>query len=334
MTEKINGYKEISVIVLTYNPKWDKMYITLQSILKQKDINLEIIIADDGSPNFSEFENALISYFYQNEFVKYKIIHQDSNVGTVCNLLAAVQKTTFKYIKVISPGDALFSCSILCDWLDYVIANDLELSAGLAVWYENKSSEIKILDNYPKMPKNSHVLLPNHNYYECVFNMLRYENQVHGASIIVNREILIKYMEMLKNNGIILIEDLFVNIAILDKCKVGFYPRYTVWYEFNTGVTSSVSPNRFFYKKVLDDDLRKHKSLILKNIENINDFRINDIMAFVNIKCTKTLGAKLKSLFYYVFFPQYMIWMLKYKFYKRKSTKVTDKTFIESCINK
>ena len=40
---------EISVIVACYNPDWRKLKATLKSIIKQNDICLEIIIADDGS---------------------------------------------------------------------------------------------------------------------------------------------------------------------------------------------------------------------------------------------------------------------------------------------
>ena len=334
MTEKIKKNKEISVIILTFNPKWDKTYMTLQSILKQINVDLEIVVTDDGSSNFIEFEKKLRGYFEQNNFTNYKIIHQENNVGTVCNMLIAAQKATRKYIKAISPGDTLFSCNSLCDWLDYITENDLDLSAGLAVWYENKFGEIKILDDQPKMPKNDRTLLPRFDYYECIFNMLRYENQVHGASIVVDREILIKYMTLLKNNDIVLVEDLFFNIAILDKCKIGLYPQHVVWYEYNTGVGSSVSPDRCIYRKVLDDDYKKHKILMLKTIENINDCKLNDILSFVKIKRTKTLGAKLKSLVYYISHPQYMIWMLKYKLYKRKTAKIIDKTFIESCMVK
>ena len=40
---------QVSVIVCTYNSKWEKLKSTLLSILSQRDISFEIIIADDGS---------------------------------------------------------------------------------------------------------------------------------------------------------------------------------------------------------------------------------------------------------------------------------------------
>ena len=45
-----------SVIVLTYNNKLEQILLTLKSILKQKGILYEIIIADDCSDVFYEKE--------------------------------------------------------------------------------------------------------------------------------------------------------------------------------------------------------------------------------------------------------------------------------------
>ena len=42
---------DFSVIVLNYHPDKDKLFATLRSILCQKDVSFEIILADDGSPD-------------------------------------------------------------------------------------------------------------------------------------------------------------------------------------------------------------------------------------------------------------------------------------------
>ena len=48
---KIENKYDISVIIVTYNPKWEKLRTTILSILFQKNINIEIIVSDDGSKN-------------------------------------------------------------------------------------------------------------------------------------------------------------------------------------------------------------------------------------------------------------------------------------------
>ena len=47
----MNKVIDMSVIVVTYNSEWEKIKITLNSILRQKNISLQIIVADDGSEN-------------------------------------------------------------------------------------------------------------------------------------------------------------------------------------------------------------------------------------------------------------------------------------------
>ena len=52
---------EISVLVLTYNFIYNNLIKTLDSIISQKNINFEIVIADDGSENNHKKE--IIDYF-------------------------------------------------------------------------------------------------------------------------------------------------------------------------------------------------------------------------------------------------------------------------------
>ena len=49
MDNQNNSMKDISVLVLIYNSKYEKIRPTLNSIVCQKNINYEIIFADDGS---------------------------------------------------------------------------------------------------------------------------------------------------------------------------------------------------------------------------------------------------------------------------------------------
>ena len=40
---------QVSVIILSYNPKIEKMCRTIRSIIGQKNINFEVFVSDDGS---------------------------------------------------------------------------------------------------------------------------------------------------------------------------------------------------------------------------------------------------------------------------------------------
>ena len=58
--------KEVSVVLVTYNTKWEKTRRTLESILMQKKIDFEIVISDDGS-EITNYEK-IIEFFRENNF--------------------------------------------------------------------------------------------------------------------------------------------------------------------------------------------------------------------------------------------------------------------------
>ena len=87
---------DVSVVVVTFNPSWEKLRITLLSILFQKNINMEIIISDDCSVN-NYFEEVR-ELFAKNSFSNYYLISHIENQGTVNNLLDAVQQCKGRYI--------------------------------------------------------------------------------------------------------------------------------------------------------------------------------------------------------------------------------------------
>ena len=45
---------DISVYVLIYRPDYEKLFITLTSVILQKGCRYEIILADDGSEDFRQ----------------------------------------------------------------------------------------------------------------------------------------------------------------------------------------------------------------------------------------------------------------------------------------
>ena len=59
----------VSVLVVTYNPQYSKLINTVESILLQKNVRLEIIISDDGSQN-NYFEQ-LEEFFKEHSFSEY-----------------------------------------------------------------------------------------------------------------------------------------------------------------------------------------------------------------------------------------------------------------------
>ena len=124
---------DYSVIVLTYNPSLEKLKNTLYSIIVQKNICFEIIIADDGSSEnyFSEIRSWLENKHFQN----YKLIDNKRNQGTVQNLLSALDVSNGKFVKCISPGDCLYNENTLLLCKRYMEKKHQLVCFGKSIYY-------------------------------------------------------------------------------------------------------------------------------------------------------------------------------------------------------
>ncbi|NCC01769.1 MAG: glycosyltransferase [Clostridia bacterium] len=95
--------KLISVIIPTYRD-FSNIELNLKSIFEQDYGKLEIIISDDGSPNFSDmFYDA-----YKNRpdnISRFVVLKREMNVGTVQNLTEAFENANGEYIIVLSQDD-------------------------------------------------------------------------------------------------------------------------------------------------------------------------------------------------------------------------------------
>ena len=106
MTDTVSTLPFFSVLMLTYNSSWDKTRQTLYSVLVQKDVSFEIIIADDGSDenNFEKIREYLAAW----DFTTYYLVANEQNQGIVRNFNSGLVLCKGEYIKPLSPGDFLY----------------------------------------------------------------------------------------------------------------------------------------------------------------------------------------------------------------------------------
>lgn len=105
----------VSVIIVTYN---QEKYIkdTIKSILNQNYNNIEIIIADDGTPNFNVENIKKYIEEKKKENIKYISVNTNkNNLGTVKNINNALRLTRGGYIKIIGGDDTFFSSTTFSD---------------------------------------------------------------------------------------------------------------------------------------------------------------------------------------------------------------------------
>ncbi|MDO4846078.1 MAG: glycosyltransferase family 2 protein [Oscillospiraceae bacterium] len=111
--------KTISAVVITYK-EFSYIYETLDSIFAQDYPAIEIVVTDDGSPEFPEEKlRGYIESHKGENIVGYVLAHSPENVGTVKNINEGIRRSSGDFIKIIAGDDAyydghVFSAQMAC----------------------------------------------------------------------------------------------------------------------------------------------------------------------------------------------------------------------------
>jgi glycosyltransferase involved in cell wall biosynthesis len=224
---------EVSVIMATYNPSWEKCVFTLDSVIGQKDMNFELIIVDDGSSDnlFSAYE----IYFSNIGFSRFKLIDHKENQGTVKNYTDGLKAAEGKYIKLISPGDALFNDNSLSDWLSALKASGRTWSFADAIYYS-------VADDKPRIMKSTAVprlidCYLDHDSPKCRWNYTVLEDIPLGAAILCERDVFGSYLDQITGH-VIYSEDLSYVLMMFDGIEPFYYDVPCIFYEYGCGVST------------------------------------------------------------------------------------------------
>lgn len=295
---KLSDSLFVSIIVLCYNPSIDKLFFTLESLLRQKKIKYEIIISDDGSSN--EYFDLIREYFKKNNFINYKLIKHNCNKGTVLNAYNAVIKSKGKYIKMISPGDAFANSESLFNWIDCLKKSKKKWSFSNFTSYVRKDGEIKYL-NVQKYPQDLYPYIKN-NEKDIIYNYLLCEDVACGAAIICERALCKKYLSKIINQ-IKYCEDLIYRLMIFDNIMPFYVNEKFILYECGAGI-SQQGKNDIWNKRI-NQDLKNYLKIVnsSKNITGIQ----KKVICILNEKYNKKFCFR-----YYV-----NIHWIKYQFNKR-----------------
>lgn len=231
-----NNNYQVSIIVATYNPIWIELKRTLLSVLLQKCVCFEIVIADDGSRK--TFRENIKLLFQQHHFDAYKIVNNLQNQGTVENVRTGVKVATGKYIKLISPGDFLYGEKTLYDFVDFMERTGTKLSFGRAVYYNfdahGKLNIVKQKAN-PSTPSAYTLEAPIsvEKFYYLIKNDL-----VLGAATIVERYLLDKYLDLISGK-VIYAEDNCYRLMVAAGNRIVFFDSVMIFYEYGSGVSTN-----------------------------------------------------------------------------------------------
>ena len=224
----------LSVLVVTYEPDPESLFRTLYSILIQKDVDFEIVIADDGSGSF-DFKSveALMASW---RFDDYRLVISPENQGTVKNMIRGLTACQGRYVKDISAGDFLYDEYSLRYALDAIEENNVPFVFGRAVHYSTDENGGIIVHNrsYP-MDLDAYV---RRDSDRILFNYLLHRDYILGAAFLIETRLYLDYMKRI-DNRITYTEDACVILMVADGIRPFFMDRYFVWYETGEGISTS-----------------------------------------------------------------------------------------------
>lgn len=225
---------QISVIVATYNPIFEKLFETLLSIVNQKGIVFEIVVTDDGSKK-NYFEE-IRAFFNEKDFKNYKLVSNVLNKGTVENMLSGIKMAEGKYVKGISPGDQLYNNCVLKEWIDYMEMNHVAWSFSDAVYYKRKDNKNCIIRG-TAYPTNLNPYLKK-NVNKCRWNYVVLGDIALGATMLCERELQLEYIKKIVGK-VIYAEDNIWRLMMFDGYIGCYFPKSTILYEYGTGISTT-----------------------------------------------------------------------------------------------
>lgn len=227
---------DFTVIVVTYHPSREKLLTTLNSIVRQQGVSFEIVIADDGSPDF--FEQDIRAFMDDRHFENYRIIAHEQNQGTVQNMLDAVNVAQGKYIKPISPGDDLYDSQTLRDVFMQMEKLQAKAVFGDMIYY-SLDDELRVTNL--KTPVDDALYLPDYEGYRkkkaAKRQMVYYEN-ISGAAVFYEAVCFKKGLEAIRGY-VTYAEDAMLQMLVQWDIRIYKIPRFVVWYEYGTGISTN-----------------------------------------------------------------------------------------------
>ena len=246
----------VSVVVLTYRPAWPKLAGTLLSALRQKDVALELILADDGSED--NLQPRARAFLERQGFESAVFLSADRNEGTVRNFWRGLRAARGKYVYAISPGDFFFDESVLARMAAFAEERGAELCFGGAVFYYRRPDGTPVLPpDRPLAPCRPELYGDLHpGAQKAAFFFLDY---ILGAAYLRRRDTALRYVEKILPLARYAEDTPSTLLALGDGISVHAFPGPVVWYECAEG-NSSAGNER--WKRILAGEYRAAYELL------------------------------------------------------------------------
>ena len=252
-----------SVILLLYNSEERALINTLDSIIYQKNIEFEIILADDCSENGCI--DAAASYLDKKGFSGYKLSTHAKNVGTTQNIYDALSYAEGSHVKCIGAGDLLYSETTLSEIYDFMTAHNSIMCFGKIQAFYYDDNKLNLIPYY--LPSDIKAF-EKENYKSMQKDIIQNHGWIVGASMFYNTEAFRKYLKGILKS-VKYCEDLLQVTLLLNNEKISYYPHGAIYYEVGSGISTGENKSntrlqndhsgywKSIYKKYPDNKLVK-----------------------------------------------------------------------------
>lgn len=314
---------DISVVVLTYNPDLNDLKKTLRSIMLQDGVDFEIVIADDGSKN--NLSEEIKQYFAKFGFTRYQLVLNEVNHGTVINVISGVEKSSGKYIKLISPGDYLYDTDTLKVMFDFAEKNNAPLVFGDILFFDSNKDEFTVLKK-SALPHTTKCYEAKSYKPDAIKrnNLIVYDN-IHGVSTLVEKNVFTKYLKMIEGKSVYC-EDLAYRHMAYDEVKMLYCHHPVAMYGFGFGI--STGTNDKWAQRILNDLQASNKVMMQSfNPDNRMDRLLKQALE------ERYSGDSSRTKKFFSSHPSLLIKRLSIQWFPRSSTLEYNESFVSKVLD-
>lgn len=285
---------DISIIFTIYNSSYEDIELTLNSIIKQIDINYEIIFADDCSPINQEDQ---IHKYMKKTNISYKYIRNAKNVGTVRNCLNALSFAKGRIVKPIGAGDIFIYNNLFSRIVNY--NQKFDIIYVPMIGYIKQNGKYYSTKYRNPLFKNSYK---SNNLNKCVENFLIYGDHFSGAGLFYKKDTFFKYLSFIKDK-IIYVEDFITVFALLDYLKVVIDNQFGIYYSLGTGISTKMQKD----PRILAD-ANSFNDLCIKNYSQRREIIMYQHVLFLDGK-----NSIFSKVYKYIRYPKFISLLVKKK---------------------
>ena len=247
-----------SVVLLIYNNKLRPILMTLKSIISQKFNDFEIIVADDGSKEKYLIE--IEKYLRDNHSEHFSFAPSDQNVGTVKNILRALEYASGEVIKCIGAGDLLKNENALEIVYDSMEKKQAKWAFAEMTGYCINNGRIENrnffapLEKYPYRVNN--LSLIRKKIIVC-------QEHISGAAMFFRKKYLEHFLRKIEDY-VVYTEDIIQVLIMLEDPNILYLKDKLILYEVGSGIsTSNKGPT------LVDKDIERFDKYLENNYTDI-----------------------------------------------------------------